>query len=157
MSEENQSAAPKQLEEGTYEVLRRRLEKHGEDLRSRVGRLNAERQKVFGAVEPRLIATERISTEYNCVARDIISIGGGKLIFGYNVQMGLKSVTEVADVFDAYHYDPSTHHFAAEKGGPLENKQFREDFASLYKYYRETIFVKFMVVGPHLYMGFRVG
>ncbi|MEM1441717.1 MAG: DNA repair ATPase, partial [Verrucomicrobiota bacterium] len=157
MPEEDQSPAPEQLEEGTYEVLRRRLEKHGDDLQSRLGRLNAERQKVFGAIEPSLIATERISTEYNCVARDIISIGGGKLLFGYNVQMGLKSVTEVADVFDFYHYDPEAHHFAAETGGPLENKQFCEDFAALYRYYRDTIFVKFMVIGPHLYMGFRVG
>lgn len=157
MSDEDQSAAPEQLEEGTYEVLRRRLEKHGDDLRSRLEKLNAERQAVFGAIEPSLIATERISTEYNCVARDIVSIGGGKLIFGYNVQMGLKSVTDVADVFDFYHYDPGEHHFIAEKGGPLDDKRFREDFAALYKYYRDTIFVKFMVIGPHLYMGFRVG
>ena len=159
MSDETtDSPAPEQLEGGTYEVLRRRLQKHGEDLQSRLGQLNGDRQKVFGAVEPSLVATERISTEYNCIARDIISIGGGKLLFGYNVQMGLKAVTDVRDVFGYYHYDPETHHFAEEEGGgPLDDPQFREDFAYLYKYYRETIFVKFMVIGPNLYMAFRVG
>jgi hypothetical protein len=148
---------PDQLEGGTYEVLRRRLQKHGEDLQGRLRQLNEDRQEVFGAVEPSLVATERISTEYNCVARDIIAIGGGKLLFGYNVQMGLKSVTEVADVFDHYQYDPEEHHFTVAKGGPLEDPGFQEDFAYLYKYYRDTIFVKFMVIGPHLYMAFRVG
>ena len=159
MSEETpDSPAPEQLEGGTYEVLRRRLQKHGEDLKDRLGQLNGDRQKVFGAVEPSLVATERISTEYNCVARDIIAIGGGKLLFGYNVQMGLKAVTDVRDVFGYFHYDPETHHFAEEeKGGPLDDPQFLEDFAYLYKYYRETIFVKFMVIGPNLYMAFRVG
>ena len=99
MSDEPQAAveenAPEQLEEGTYEVLRRRLLKHGEELQGRLRQLNTDRQEVFGAVEPALVATERISTEYNCIPRDIISIGGGKLLFGYNVQMGLKSVTDV--------------------------------------------------------------
>lgn len=146
-----------QLEGGTYEVLRRRLLKHGSELRERLGSLNTDRQEIFGGVEPSLVATERISTEYNCVARDIIAVGGGKLLFGYNVQMGLKSVTEVEDVFDFYQYDAEEHHFNAIGGGPLADKQFREDFAYLYKYYRETIFVKFMVIGAHLYMAFRIG
>ena len=152
-----ESVAPEKLEGGTYEVLRRRLEKHGEELRDRLDRLNKDRQTVFGAIEPSLVATERISTEYNCVARDIISIGAGKLLFGYNVQMGLKTVTEVADVFDFYHYNPDEHHFMKEGEGPLADPQFQEDFRYLYKYYRNTIFVKFMVIGPHLYMAFRVG
>ncbi len=161
MSDEPQAAveenAPEQLEEGTYEVLRRRLLKHGEELQGRLSQLNTDRQEVFGAVEPALVATERISTEYNCIPRDIISIGGGKLLFGYNVQMGLKSVTDVQDVFDFFEYDSEEHHFHKAEGGPLEDPQFQDDFAYLYKYYRDTIFVKFMVIGPSLYMAFRVG
>ncbi|MEM7515653.1 MAG: DNA repair ATPase, partial [Planctomycetota bacterium] len=94
---------------------------------------------------------------HNCIARDILSIGGGKLLFGYNVQMGLKSVTEVADVFDCYDYDSTEHHFHVSESSPLDDPRFHEDFAYLYKYYRETRFVKFMVIGPHLYMAFRVG
>lgn len=158
---ENSAAAgsppAEQLEGGTYEVLRRRLLTHGGELRTRLDSLNHSRQEVFGSVEPSLVATERISTEYNCIARDIVAIGGGKLLFGYNVQMGLKSVTEVEDVFGFYQYDAEGHHFGALEGGPLEDPEFREDFSYLYKYYRETIFVKFMVIGAHLYMAFRVG
>ena len=158
MSEETPGAeAPEQLEGGTYEVLRRRLQKHGDDLRARLSKLNSARQTVFGAVEPSLVATERISTEYNCVARDIVSIGGNKLLFGYNVQMGLKAITDVADVFGCYHYDNGEHHFAKTETSPLDDPEFQEDFAYLYKYYRETVFAKFLVIGPNLYMAFRVG
>ena len=154
--------APQQLEGGTYEVLRKRLATRGDTLRERLARLNAERQSVFGAVEPKLIATERISTEYNCVARDIIAIGGNRLLFGYNVQMGLKSVTEVDDVLGHFEYDPVEHHFAHLNDGPglpgpLSDEQFQRDFADLYKYYRETVFLKFLRIGAHLYMAFRVG
>lgn len=158
MSDEVTSAeTPGQLEEGTYEVLRRRMQKYGDELRERLGLLNADRQAVFGAVEPTLVATGRISTEYNCIARDIIAIGGGKLLFGYNVQMGLKAITDVADVFDCYRYDSGDHHFHPEGSGPLDDPEFQRDFAYLYKYYRETVFAKFLVIGPHLYMAFRIG
>src|SRR6056297_1430298 len=151
------TSSPEQLEGGTYEVLRKRLATRGEELRERLRTLNAERQSVFGAVEPKLIATERISTEYNCVPRDIIAIGGNRLLFGYNVQMGLKSITEVSDVFGHYEYDNEEHHFAHLDNGPLKNEEFRRDFADLYKYYRETVFLKFLRIGAHLYMAFRVG
>ncbi len=158
MSEEATAVeTPEQLEEGTYEVLRRRLQKHGDELRGRLTELNSDRQKVFGAIEPSLVATERISTEYNCVARDIIAIGGGKLLFGYNVQMGLKAVTDVSDVFDSYGYDSKEHHFHTAETSPLDDPEFQEDFAYLYKYYRETVFAKFLVIGPNLYMAFRIG
>ena len=43
---------------------------------------------------------------------------------------------------------------------PLElisNPTFTEDFKKLYKYYKNTQFVKFAVIGTHLFMVFRVG
>ena len=39
----------------------------------------------------------------------------------------------------------------------LEAPQFLEEFRNLYKYYKNTQFVKFAVLGPHLFMVFRVG
>ena len=157
--EENSASnsAPDQLEGGAYEIIRNRLSTHGAELRNRLGKLNAERQQVFGAVEPSLIATDRISTEHNCTPRDIIAIGGNRFLFGFNVQFGLKSTTELADVFSAYQYDPETHAFSEIGLEMLNQGSFAEDFAYLYKYYRETTFVKFRLIGPHLYMAFRVG
>ncbi len=39
----------------------------------------------------------------------------------------------------------------------LDSSSFIEDFNYLYKYYRETVFLKFMAIGPHLYMAMRTG
>lgn len=153
MPEENQ-----QLEGGAYEVIRARLEKGAADLQARLAALNDSRQEVFGAVETELVSTERIATEHNCVPRDLISIGRNRFIFGYNIQFGLKSTTAIEDVFSAYDYDAESETFSAV---PIEkvlgNPSFGDDFHYLYKYYRSTVFLKFLVIGPHLYMAMQVG
>ena len=147
-----------QLSGGAYEVIRARLEKGAADLQSRLTALNEARQEVFGAVDTVLTSTERISTEHNCVPRDIIAIGHNRFIFGYNIQFGLKATTAVADVFSAYDYDSETHTFhQVSIENVLGNSSFEEDFHYLYKYYRSTSFLKFMVIGPHLYMAMQVG
>ncbi|MGE9268223.1 MAG: DNA repair ATPase, partial [Verrucomicrobiales bacterium] len=147
-----------QLEGGAYEVIRGRLEKWGGVLQERLAKLNAERQEVFGAVSTSLLSTERISTEHNCTPRDLVAIGHKRFIFGYNIQFGLKSTTDPADVFSVYDYDPETHAFSqVPLDEVLGNSAFADDFHYLYKYYRQTVFVKFMVIGPHLYMAMRIG
>ena len=160
ISETPASTGQAALEGGAYEIIRARLDKHGAELRERLGKLNADRQAVFGAIEPQLVATERITTKNNCIARDVVAIGGDRFLFGYNVQLGLKSTTEIADVFSAYSYDPAGHSFHELALSDIETNgasDFVTDFQYLYKFYKETIFVKFMVIGPHLYMGFRIG
>jgi len=144
-----------QLEQGTYEILRARLAAHGAELRARLEKLNAARQQVFGAIPTALIATERVTTKNNCVPRDIIPIGGNRFLFGYNVHIGLRSEIKLEDVFAVYEWDDKTFHEL-----PLEamaDPQFQADFKGLYKYYKETVFTKFSVLEPHLFMEFRVG
>ena len=155
--EDRRAPVGDQLEGGAYEIIRNRLNAHGTELRTRLGKLNTERQEVFGAVEPALLATERVSTAHNCTPRDMIAIGGGRFLFGYNVQFGLKVTTSLEDVFAAYQYDSASHTFADIGLELLNVGSFAEDFSSLYKYYRETTFVKFRKIGPHLYMAFRIG
>ncbi|MGC6466636.1 MAG: DNA repair ATPase [Akkermansiaceae bacterium] len=153
MSEEKQ-----QLEGGAYEVIRARLEKGGSDLQGRLTDLNAQRQEVFGTVETELVSTERVSTEHNCVPRDIIAIGYNRFIFGYNIQFGLKATTAIEDVFSVYDYDPESHSFSqADPSVVFSDTAFVDDFKYLFKYYREAVFVKFMVIGPHLFMAMRIG
>ncbi|CAN5252532.1 DNA repair ATPase [soil metagenome] len=142
---------------GAYEVIRKRLDGHAADLRARIAALNAERQDVFGAIETKLVATERVTTEHSCTPRDMVSIGGGRFIFGYNVQLGLKTTTEPSDVFSVYQYERDTNTFIPADLDVDGRDRFLDDFEYLYKYYRETLFVKFMVIGPHLYIGFRAG
>ncbi|HEU5470774.1 MAG TPA: DNA repair ATPase [Actinophytocola sp.] len=136
-------AEPARLDAGTYEVLRSRLAEQAAELAARAETLNARRLEVFGRAELRLVGHERIRTEHNCVPRDIVSVGG-LMLFGYNVFIGLKPETTVADVFslhrfgrdgEAFRFDVSA---AGDLPGLLGDAQFRRDFAELYRYYRQA-------------------
>ena len=142
------------LEGGTYDILRDRLQKSGTDLRTRLTALNAERKAVFGAIDTQLIGTGRITTEHNCVPWDMVAVGN-KFLFGYNVVIGLKTEVELTDVFGGYEY--ANHEFQPLGLELIENEQFAEEFRNLYKYYKNTQFVKFAEIGTHLFMVFRVG
>ncbi|SDK73538.1 ATPase family associated with various cellular activities (AAA) [Catalinimonas alkaloidigena] len=144
--------APTQLEQGTYEILRNRLKQHADDLRTRLDQLNGARRDVFGSLETKLVATERVTTEHNCVAQDMVPIGDS-FLFGYNVHLGLKTETHLQDVFSIYRYQD--HQFHAESLAMVQDARFLEDFKNLYKYYRDTRFVKFGVIGPQLFMVFQ--
>ncbi|WP_114783491.1 DNA repair ATPase [Botryobacter ruber] len=157
--EDNNTTAPAttatvQLEGGTYEILRNRLQKSGGELRAQLDQLNRERKKVFGAIETKLLATERITTENNCVPWDMVAVGP-YLLFGYNVHIGLKSEVGLGDVFGVYTY--AGHSFHEQPLELINNKTFEDDFHKLYKYYKNTQFVKFALLGTHLFMLFRIG
>lgn len=146
---------PQKLEQGTYEILRARLNSHGAELRARLAKLNASRQDVFGAIPTALVATERLTTDNNCTPRDMRHVGGGRFVFGYNVQLGLRSETHVADVFALYQYKDRA--FSSLPLSELTDTQFEADFKSLYRYYKGTSLSKISMRGPHMFMEFRVG
>ncbi|GHB99546.1 DNA repair ATPase [Cerasicoccus arenae] len=149
------ASAPK-LEGGAYEVIRQRLDTQSAELLKRLQTLNINRQSVFGAIENKLIATDRITTEHNCTPRDMVSLPGGRFLFGYNVKLGLKSQMQIGDVFAAYRLDGEDQSFHTEALDIISNQEFQEDFAYLYKYYKATSFVKFLLRGHEFYMAFRI-
>ncbi|MFC5823105.1 DNA repair ATPase [Nonomuraea insulae] len=128
-----------ELEAGTYEVLRNRLQAQAKALAAAAAAVNQERLRVFGGAELRLLGTERIRTENNCVPRDIVSLGD-VMLFGYNVFIGLKPETTVADVFAVHRFsrDGDAFRFDADKLETLADPAFTKDFAELYRYYKET-------------------
>ncbi|MFY0672540.1 MAG: DNA repair ATPase [Bacteroidia bacterium] len=142
------------LEQDTYNILRNRLNKQNQELSKRLQKLNNKRKEAFGSVETKLLANERITTNNNCFARDMIPLGN-RFIFGYNVVMGLKKETSVSDVLSVFQFENEEFH--SDNADFLNTKQFLEDFKNLYKYYKLTQFTKFAIHGPHLYMVFRVG
>ncbi len=142
-----------QLDGGTYEIIQNRLQKHKDELQKRLTQLNHARKEVFGSVETKLIANNRINTENNCIARDIVTIGKFCL-FGYNVHFGLRTEITLADVFSIYNY--SNDHFIAKSLDLINDPIFIDDFTNLYKYYRNTIFSKFAIVGNYLHMVFQL-
>lgn len=149
----SQGAEP-QLERSTYEIIRNRLRGHADDLKSRMAKLNDERRDVFGSIETRLIETARITTEHNCVPRDMVPVGD-EFVFGYNVQIGLKSETAVSDVFAIQKFEDQSFH--PQDLGLLNQESFLHDFKQLYKYYKTTEFVKFQVIDPAVFLVFKVG
>ena len=151
---ETSTAGEVQLERSTYEIIRNRLQAHADDLRSKLGQLNEARRQVFGSIETKLLATERITTSNNCVPRDIVAVGS-RLVFGYNVHIGLRSETRLEDVFDVHRFLDDTFH--ADALDLLSDPAFQADFKQLYRYYKKTTFAKFFRRGPHLYMVFQIG
>ena len=143
-----------QLERGTYEIIRSRLNQHSTELRTRLDQLNEKRRDVFGAIETRLLSTERVTTENNCVARDMVALGE-RFIFGYNVHIGLRSETKLTDVFAVQSFRDNAFH--VEPPELIDDAAFLSDFQQIYKYYKNTQFSRFFVRGPHLYMVFQVG
>lgn len=143
-----------QLAAGTYEVLRNRLRDASEDLRARLAKLNTARADVFGNIETKLISTERVTTDHNCVPRDLVSIGD-KFLFGYNVQFGLKTEIELADVFSVYRFED--HQFHTDSLELIGDQSFHDDFHELYRFYKDTTFLRFFRAGPMLHMVFQVG
>jgi hypothetical protein len=150
---ENETPQQNKLDQGTYEIIQGRLSKLTSDLQNRLVSLNASRVEVFGSIETKLIANNRINTENNCIARDIVTIGDS-CIFGYNVHFGLREEIKLADVISIYKYDQD--HFVPQSLDLFQDDVFLSDFTNLYKYYRNTIFSKFAVIGNYLHLVFQL-
>ena len=129
------------LEAGAYEVIRQRLDKHGAELQRRLDLLNADRKAEFGGIDTALLATTRLTTENNCVPRDMVAIGPKRFLFGYNVHLGLRTQMHVTDVFAIYDYQADDHSFHPNKDDLLADKAFTEDFDYLYRYYKGASFL----------------
>lgn len=157
MTESTEQSDPQtELESGTYEILRNRLRTHGEELRSRLNQLNELRKDVFGSIDLKLLNTERITTEHNCIPRDMVAVGN-RFLFGYNVQFGLRTERAIADVFAVYQFDDEAKTFSPQSLELIENAAFEKDFQDIYRYYKNATFAKFFQRGVHLYMVFQVG
>ncbi len=156
LTDKEKAVAEPQLEQGTYEIIRNRLNQYGKDLQQKLDWLNSERKNAFGSIESALLGNERISTMHNCIPADMITIGDS-FIFGYNVVIGLKTEIEVSDVFSVYHYDSDKHVFKENSLDIILSDEFIKDFKNLYKYYKEAKFKVFAKIGTSLFMVFQTG
>ena len=153
--ENSESAVPEVgLESSTYEIIRNRLLASGRELKSRLEQLNAARKESFGSIETSLLSTERITTDHNCIPRDMVSVGQ-RFVFGYNIHFGLKSETDLQDVFSVYSFEDHALH--ARDVDLLRDEAFERDFKELFRYYKNAEFARFAQRGPHLFMVFQVG
>ncbi|WP_432984181.1 DNA repair ATPase [Dactylosporangium sp. CA-233914] len=162
MTPDTVAPAAASLPAGTYEVLRDRLAAQAAELTRRAETLNTRRTEVFGGTELRLLGTERIRTEHNCVPRDIVSVGG-LMLFGYNVFIGLKPETTVDDVFSLHRFSRDGDAFRFDEPsrddlpGLLRDPQLLRDFGEVYKYYRDTRLLQLRRLDGKLLAVFQTG
>jgi len=129
------------MEGGSYDVIRRRLLEQASELAAKAEALNTRRKTVFGGAELALIANERVRTEHNCIACDLVSVAG-HMLFGFQVFMGLKAETGVSDVFAFYKFekkadgewDLSQVSFDGP-GAFMADEGFVKDLRDTFKYY----------------------
>ena len=137
-------------------MLRSRILKQADLLSATLLQLNSERKRVFGTIETKVLATERVTTKNNCIPWDMYSFGD-QFLFGYNVHVGLRSEVTAEDVFSLFGYQEDHSFSELPLNNVLDDSTFLEDFQKLYKYYKHTQFLRFAEVGPFLHMVFRIG
>lgn len=151
------AAAAQALGSATYEVIRQRLRAQGDRLRESLGRLDARRQEVFGHIDFKLLQAERIVTSHNCIPRDMVQLGDGRFLFGFNVRFGLKKEFDLPDVFAVYQRDDATGTFKEQSLDVLRDKAFLADFKRIYNVYEKAAFTKFSLITGNLFMVFSIG
>ncbi|WP_405398235.1 DNA repair ATPase [Streptomyces microflavus] len=142
------------VDAGAYEVLRRRLSAQAGELVRRAEALNVRRTEEFGSTELRLLATEQVRTEHASVPRDLVAVGG-QLLFGFERGPGARGEAGVEDVLLVRD--------AEAEGAPddtptlLDDDNFRREFSSLHRYFRDARLLRLRRVNGKLLAVFRTG
>ncbi len=145
---------------GSYEVIHQRLMGHARELSDRTKTLNTSRKELFGGTELTVAGSERVRTENNCVPVDVVQIGG-RMLFGYNVFLGLRKSIAIADVFSLVDFevrDDGTLEFhPVAEATWLDEERFVREFTGLYQYYAETRLIALRNTGTKLLAVFQTG
>jgi hypothetical protein len=150
------------IEGSSYDVIRRRLLDQAAELRARTDALNDRRMQVFGSSELKLLSTERVRTENNSTPRDMVSIAG-HLLFGFQVFLGLKSETTVADVLSIYKLSPTDQGFdlaptgLEAAGGFLLSDDFDKEFRDAFRYSKDAELLQIRRTDKRLLLIVQVG
>lgn len=148
------------LEQGSYDLIKRRLNNFGVTLKTQTDKVNASRINEFGSTELQVKGRVRARTEQNCTPRDIVIVGD-KVIFAYNVFLGLKKETSIDDVFSVHKLVQQEDHFEIEpypeKTLFLTDTRFIRDFEELYTYYKQTKLQHLYQQNDKLFALFQIG
>lgn len=148
------------LEQGSYDLIKRRLNNFGATLKTQTDNVNSQRISEFGSTELQVKGRVRARTEQNCTPRDIVIVGD-KVIFAYNVFLGLKKETSIDDVFSVHKLVQQEDHFEIEpypeKTLFLTDTRFIRDFEELYTYYKQTKLQHLYQQNGKLFALFQIG
>lgn len=167
------------VDAGAYEVLRRRLSAQAGELVRRAEALNVRRTEEFGSTGLRLLASEQVRTERASVPRDVVAVGG-QLLFGFERGPGARGEAGVEDVLLVRDSGPqddptatglpeanasgtglpdtaTTGAGAGQAGTLLGGEDFRREFSSLHRYFRDARLLRLRRVDGRLLAVFRTG
>ena len=108
----------------------------GEELRARLEKLNDARKEVFGSIDTELLGTERLDHAAQLRRRATWWPIDHRFIFGYNVVFGLKTETNLEDVFCRSTSSPSGKFQAEPIWTLIGDERFVRDFKEIYRYYK---------------------
>ena len=160
MSKEHASVENIVKESTAFETIQRRLRTQGGELGASIGELNAARADVFGSSSMALLGRARVRTENNAIARDMVRIGE-QILFGFNVQLGLRKALEASDIFALYYLKDDEEGLELSEA-PFENSfltdsRFVQDFQELQKYYSHATLVQLVTLNNKLLIAFQIG
>ncbi|MEU8524040.1 DNA repair ATPase [Streptomyces sp. NPDC048629] len=144
------------IDQDTYAVLRDRLVAQAGELARRTEALNQARITEFGSGELTLAGTDRIRTESNGLARDIVAVGEDVLLLGRHTTSADRGKTSVSDVFTLYDRELNPLPEGAVPG-LLDDPEFVREFTGLYRYYRGTRLLRLRRLEGRLLAVFQTG
>ena len=160
MTEQNSIVENAVAEGGAYDVIRQRLSEQGREIDSLINKINQERLKEFGSTDMKVLGRMRLRTENNCQAKDLVIVGD-KVLFGYNVFIGLKKETKIEDVLSLYQLTEKDNQFdlkrVASKDSFLADSRFQMEFKELYTYYKDASLSQLVVKDSRLLAAFSIG
>ena len=147
-------------EGSAFETIQRRLREQGEQLRHAITALNAERSATFGSANMAILGRSRVRSEQNAIARDVVQLGS-QLLFGFNLQLGLRKTLNADDVFVLYQLDDQHGEFEltahSNAGTFLQDSVFLRDFNELQQYYSNAFLSQLVCMGGMLLAVFQIG
>ncbi|USD65681.1 DNA repair ATPase [Vibrio sp. SCSIO 43136] len=147
-------------ESSAYEVLKARLFQQGESLKQLTQAFNQQRQQVFGGQAMELVGKLNVQTEARCVPIDMAQVNQ-QLLFGYQVQLGMKSVPALSDVFGLYQLHHQQDTFRLEpcrlEESFLADPSFTKELTELFTYYKDARLAQISRQEGLLYLVFQIG
>lgn len=160
MSQDAQPLEQIVRESSAFDTTQRRLREQGDQLRQSIAELNTERTATFGSASMAILGRSRVRTEQNAIARDVVQLGS-QLLFGFNLQLGLRKNLNADDIFVLYQLDDSNGEFEltahSNSGTFLHDPMFLRDFNELQQYYSNAFLSQLVCMNGLLLAVFQIG
>lgn len=145
---------------GSYEIIRQRLLEQSKSLSTKVEKINELRIKEFGGSKNEILSKIKIRTDNNCLPIDMAQVNG-QLLVGYQVNVGMKAIADLSDVFCLYDLVSEDDNYklvkSEIKNSFLQDPEFVSAFKTLMTYYKGNKLTQISRKQDSLYISFQIG